>query len=384
MQTDNSNSELKLIKPEFDSPLTDLIIDLEKLRTKVLSGTTNPSVFFQLKNIFHFLESIGSARIEGNNTTIAEYVENKIDGDQNVNEDIKEIHNIEEAINFVEESVISHKIDKSFISDIHKIIVKGLSNDKEGDRTPGSYRKTNLRINQSAHVPVDWIQVDSYMQELLDFINEDHPAKYDLIKVAIVHHRFLWIHPFGNGNGRTVRLITYATLVKSGFNVNIGRILNPTAIFCNDRELYYDRLSNGDANTEEGLLVWCEYVLKGLKEEIEKIDKLADYDFLRSNILMPSINFALERRMITDVEAKILKKVVEKQIIQASDIKYLFLEKADSEISRQIKKLIEKKMIVPVKENARKYQLRFDNNYLLRGIIKNLGEQGFLPVKDEQ
>ena len=71
-------------------------------------------------------------------------------------------------------------------------------------------------------------------------VNENHPPKYDLIKVALAHHRFGWIHPFGNGNGRVVRLLTYALLIKYGFNVKAGgRVLNPTAVFCNDQDRYY-------------------------------------------------------------------------------------------------------------------------------------------------
>ena len=66
--------DLKLVKPTFDSSLTDLIIELDYLRKKQLGGSTHPKVFFQLKHIFHTLESIGSARIEGNNTTIVEYI----------------------------------------------------------------------------------------------------------------------------------------------------------------------------------------------------------------------------------------------------------------------------------------------------------------------
>ncbi len=70
--------DLKLIEPSFGSSLTDLIIELDHLRKKQLGGSTHPKVFFQLKYIFHTLESIGSARIEGNNTTIAEYIETKL------------------------------------------------------------------------------------------------------------------------------------------------------------------------------------------------------------------------------------------------------------------------------------------------------------------
>jgi Fic family protein len=224
--------------------------------------------------------------------------------------------------------------------------------------------------------------VEENMNELIDFINSEDSPKYDLLKVAIAHHRFVWIHPFGNGNGRTVRLFTYAMLIRLGFNVGTGRILNPTAVFCSNRNEYYQQLSNADTGTDKGVLRWCEYVLKGLKEEIEKIDKLMDYPYLKSEIMLPAIAQSLERKYITDVEAKILKRAIERSVIQASDIRDFFAGQDNAIISRQIKKLIDKKMLVPEKAGARKYIIRFDNNFLLRGIINSLGENGFLPVKD--
>ncbi|WCT13103.1 Fic family protein [Mucilaginibacter jinjuensis] len=380
------HSDLNIIKPTFDSPVTDLVIDLEKLRERRLSGTTHPQIFFQLKHIFHLLESIGSARIEGNNTTIAEYIEIKIEGNNDVSEQIREIQNIEKAMIFIDENIKDNSINRAFISEVHKLIVEDLTPppNGEGDKTPGDYRKHDLSITKSTHKPPSWMLVENYMNELINFINTDQSPKYDLLKVAIAHHRFVWIHPFGNGNGRTVRLFTYAMLVKLGFNVNIGnRILNPTAIFCSDREEYYEHLSAADTNEEAGILQWCEYVLNGLKIEIEKIDKLLDYNYLKQEILFPMIDFSAERRIITEIEGKILKVAITEQIIQASDIKHIFPDKSQSEISRQIKKLIDKKMLIPAgAENARKYVIRFDNNYLLRGIIKVLGEKGFLPIAE--
>jgi Fic family protein len=220
------------------------------------------------------------------------------------------------------------------------------------------------------------------MSELINFIGRQDSPKYDLLKAAIAHHRFVWIHPFGNANGRTIRLLTYAMLVKTGFNVNVGRIINPTAVFCSNRNDYYNNLSLADAGNETGSLAWAEYVLKGLKEEIEKIDKLMNYDYLRKEILIPTLNHSVERKYITDIESRILRKVIDKQIIQASDVKEFFKGKVDAEISRQIRKLINKKMLIPESEGARKYIIRFDNNYLLRGIIRSLGEKGFLPLKE--
>lgn len=376
--------DLKLLEPSFGSTLTDLIIELDYLRRKSLGGSTHAKVFFQLKHIFHTLESIGSARIEGNNTTIAEYIETKLTEVKKVPPGIMEIQNIEKAMAFIEDNVKDNSIDRAFVSEMHKMIVEGLQPppEGEGDHTPGSYRKTNLKINKSAHKPPEWLKIDDYMNELLAFVNQDDGPKYDLLKAAIAHHRFVWIHPFGNGNGRTVRLFTYAMLVKTGFNINVGRIINPTAVFCSNRNDYYSNLAKADGGTDKGVLEWSEYVLKGLKEEIEKIDKLTDYNFLKKEILYPAINHSLERRYITDVEAKILRKVIDKQVVQAGDLKEFFVGKLNAEVSRQIKKLIDKKMLVPEYEGTRKYILRFDNNYLLRGVIKALGEKGFLPVQD--
>ena len=378
--------DLKLIEPDFGSSLTDLIIELDYLRKKQLGGSTHPKVFFQLKNIFHKLESIGSARIEGNNTTIAEYMETNLSDRKQFSEGIKEIQNIEKSMVFVEENIVDYPISRALISEMHKMIVDELMPPPqgEGDSTPGQFRQVNLEISKSTHKPPQWLKVNEYMEELLDFVNREDSPKYDLLKTAIAHHRFVWIHPFRNGNGRTVRLFTYAMLVKAGFNVNVGRIINPTAVFCSNRNDYYSYLSAADNGTSAGMLSWIEYVLKGLKEEIEKIDKLSDYEFLRKEILMPSINLSLERKYITDLESKVLKRAVDLQVISAADVKSIFPGKVDSEVSRQIKKLIDQKMLTQEKEGGRKYVLRFDNSYLLRSIIQLLGDKGFLPVWDEE
>ncbi len=324
-----------------------MIIELDFLRKKKLGGTTNENA-------------------------------------DNITPSIREINNIERAMLFVEQNVNVFNINRSFISEIHKILVDGLlpPPNGEGDLTPGTYRKKNIFISKSTHIPPDWLKISDYMEELFSFVEQKDRPKYNLLKVAIAHHRFVWIHPFSNGNWRSVRLLTYAMLVKMGFNVDVGRILNPTAVFCNNRSDYYKYLSNADKGEPNGLLSWIEYVLKGLKEEIEKIDKLSDYDYLKKEILLPTINYSMERKYITEIESKILKKVVDKQIIQADDIKEFFGKNGKFEVSRQIKKLIEKKMLMQIKPGMRKYNLSFENSFLIRGIIKNLDEKGFLPIKN--
>jgi signal transduction histidine kinase len=224
--------------------------------------------------------------------------------------------------------------------------------------------------------------ITSRMMELVEFINSESPAKYDLIKIAIAHHRFVWIHPFENGNGRVVRLFTYALLLKFVFKSK-DRIINPTAVFCSDRSEYYKHLSLADNNPEEGMVAWAEYRLQGLKMEIEKMDKLLDYRYLHPIILKPALKDALDRKYITDKEYKILIKLIDQPhgFIQSSDIAPIFPEKTSSDRSRMIKSLVDKRMLRPINENARRYLLSFENNYLLRSILTQLDKNGFLPER---
>jgi Fic family protein len=204
-------------------------MDLDHLRKKILGGTTPPHIFFQIKNIFHIIESIGSARIEGNHTTLVEYIDSKIAPSSSTEtEPIIEIRNMESALDFIDKNIDHTSINRIFLSELHKKVVEGLT--AEGSKNPGEYRQKKLKLPVLDIYP-DYMQVNSYMEELLDFINHDDPSQFDLLKTAIAHHRFAWIHPFDNGNGRTVRLLTYAMLVKQGFKVHTGRIINPTAVF---------------------------------------------------------------------------------------------------------------------------------------------------------
>ncbi len=382
-----NDRNLHLIEPDFGSHLTQLILELDILRNKMLFGSTHPAIFIQLKNIFHTLESIGSARIEGNNTTVEEYIETKIDGKTATSNPLhQEIQNIEKAMAFIDEHIELSIIDRAFIGELHKLVVKDLPLPPhgEGDRTPGVYRQVPIKISKSYHIPPDsYHKIEEYMNELIEFINRKDLPQYDLLKIALAHHRFLWIHPFSNGNGRTVRLFTYAMLVKYGFKVNKARILGPTTVFCSNRNNYYDYLSKADTGSREGILAWCEYVLEGLKIEIEKIDKLLDYEYLKKEILLPAINYSLERGHVNELEVQILRVAVEKQVIHAGDLKDIFKDKTPSVISNNIKKLIDKNMLRYEKPDTktRKYCIKFYNNHLYRSVSQSLDEKGFLPIK---
>jgi len=174
-------------------------------------------------------------------------------------------------------------------------------------------------------------------------------------------------------------LMTYALLIKYGFKVNEGQILNPAAVFCTDRQKYYDTLSIADEGTDESMLQWCEYVLIGICSEIVKITKLLDHEYLLKKILTPAISFSVERGLINKNEEKILKKGVEKQYFKSGDIATTLPNLSSRQRTHLISKLKSNQMIHPRKEGGREYVVNFTSSYLIRGLIHMLENEEFIP-----
>jgi Fic family protein len=378
----NNNSLIKIPDPKFGSDLSTTILDLEKLRTKKLIGEIPPYIFFQLKDIFQILETLGSARIEGNHTTLSEYVEKIIEKSTKKDEQGREIENLEKGIDFIEKNTDEDtKFSRTYFSEIHKIITKDLTPppNGEGSKNPGSLRRKNVTIKKSDHIPPDVSVLQEHFDEFIDFLNKEHKEQYQLLKVAIAHHRFAYIHPYDNGNGRMGRLLNYALLIKLGFKVKSGRIINPSCVFYSDRDEYYNMLNKADSLKDKDVLIWAEYFLLGLKNEIEKIDSLLGNEYVKTRILLPAINFALERENITNEEYKILRYLVDKKdmIMKSQELNFLNI-KDSKQKSLLMLKLRDKKIVYPLKEGGRKYTINFANNYLLRSVIKALEKQGFV------
>jgi Fic family protein len=374
--------EISIPNPAWGSILTTVILGLEKLRTKKLYGQVPPHIFFQLKEIFHIMETLGSARIEGNNTTLTEYVEKIIEQNTENNERDKEISNIETAIRFIEENTDEEtKFSRAYFSELHKMITKDLSAPPkgEGSKYPGEMRKCEVNITRSKHTPPTYVVVNDYFEEFIKFINEDYKEQYQLLSVAVAHHRFTYIHPFDNGNGRMVRLLNYALLIKLGFKVKNGRIINPSSVFYADREKYYQNLGLADSLKKNDTLKWAEYFLLGLKNELEKIDGLLDKDYMQKKILYPTIKFALDRGNINKLEYDILSYLIRKDdmLIKSAELSEFGINNSKKK-SMIMAKLRSTKIIRSINAGGRIYTINFANSYLLRGIIKTLDNEGFV------
>ena len=272
-------------------------------------------------------------------------------------------------------------ISADFIKELHRIVVGGLTH--EGDKRAGAWRNEPRYIANAKHQPPEPYDVPDLMRELINYINSNEGEQYDLLKIAIANHRFVWIHPFGNGNGRTDRLMTYALLCKKGYIApNKMRLFNPTAIFAGDRNKYYDMLALADDYKDEHILEWCEYFLSGVRDEIKKSESLADADFVNKKILLPSVDRMEKAGIISRLESNILGRTIRLNTIKAGNIKDLWGREVTSvAIAQQIKKLRDRNLIKATHEGGREYEISFENSELTRVTLEQMDLAGLLPIR---
>lgn len=371
------------IKPDFDSALTSTLFKMESVRNKFISGDTPLWLFYDLKETLHLLESLNSARIEGNHTTLIEAINEvtKTDDRKKPSEEAAEIINIRNTITYIEEHLEEgDKITSNLIREIHALTVKGLKRD--GSATPGAFRQGGVRIANSTCVVSLPQSIPGDVDELVDYINGEHERKEDVIRIACAHHRFVQIHPFDNGNGRTARLLTYAMLIKYGFLKRKKTLLNPSSIFCMDRQRYYDMLGKADAGSKHGIEEWCNYVASGILEELDRMFKLLNRDFAIENIIVPAIKASYKDEHLSEKEYQILMIATEKDIIQASDVSSLFGTSSSDKVkcSRFLAKMVERGLLLRPPKAPKKYVARFFNKSLLPYVMEAMDKNGLIDT----
>ncbi|ANV97844.1 hypothetical protein BBW65_03065 [Helicobacter enhydrae] len=366
-------SKIKIPTPSFDSSLASLIVELEKLRHKTLGGNVPPYIFFSIKEIFQLLETLGSARIEGNNTTLSDYIEDTFSM-QNLSH--QEIENLKNAMQFIEEHTDEDtRFNQAYFFELHKIVMFALKK----DWVSGKLRDTDVSIQKSNHTPPSAFLVAERFQEFIDFINTEYKQQFQTMMIAIAHHRFEHIHPFADGNGRMGRLLTYALLIKLGFRVKDGRIINPSSVFYADRNRYYDMLSKADSLQEQDLLEWCEYFLGGLKNEMQKIDFLLQKDNVREEVLIPIIRDIYKLQIINKDEKNVLELLVEQEDMLMKADRLGKIGITDTKQKTKILTMLKaKNILTPQHQASRIYGLNLIENPLLRLVITQLKALGFV------
>lgn len=118
------------------------------------------------------------------------------------------------------------KLSEYDIKSIHSIILSGL------DRVnAGKYREANVKIGGASHDVTPSHLISQEIYTLLSWYNESPITINRIIEFTC---RFINIHPFIDGNGRTSRLLTNLELLKLGYP--------PVTILTVDRLEYYQAL----------------------------------------------------------------------------------------------------------------------------------------------
>ncbi len=78
----------------------------------------------------------------------------------------------------------------------------------------GQYRRYGVRIMGSQTPLANFLSVPRKMEKLVTEMNM--PCQNALERLAVTHANFEQIHPFGDGNGRTGRLIMFAQALQNG------------------------------------------------------------------------------------------------------------------------------------------------------------------------
>jgi hypothetical protein len=67
-------------------------------------------------------------------------------------------------------------------------------------------------------------------------------------------------------------------------------------------------------------------------------------------------------------------------VAKASDFKEVTKALTEAQRTYQIKKMVERKLLIPIEQGARQYTIGFRNNYLMRGVVQALINEGFVPA----
>lgn len=227
-------------------------------------------------------EAYYSSHIEGAMTSLEEallYL-NKPSKKDYGDESLQMIINNRDALEYIRKQrgqSFSHEI----IYKLHRILVKNTH--KNRPITVGKYRKGPIYVVDGRGQVVYegppaskvMVMMNKYMQ-WVNSVSEVHP----LIKAAIVHLHFVYIHPFDDGNGRSARALSNLYLMNQDYQ--FINFLSPSDYFDHHRAEYYRAIQNTRAHDNDTTFFILYYLralveqLGDVQDEIKKEGKVRD------------------------------------------------------------------------------------------------------------
>lgn len=253
-------------------------------------------------------EAVASSQVEGAATTTEVAREMLKSGRNPRNESEQMIFNNLRAIEYISE-FLDTEIDFKILFELHKIMTANT----EAEKYSGEFRKSEVYVTdhvdgEIAHIPPDWQEVELLMAEICNFINEDQHFIHPIVKASIIHFLIGFIHPFGDGNGRTARALFYWYLLKKGYtlirNISISRVILESRTQY-DKAFLKTEYDNNDLN------YFISYSIKNIRIAFEKLLHYRDKKLE-------------ERKKANFISYELLNKGLNKR--QADVLGYLYLK----------------------------------------------------------
>ncbi|RQP19277.1 MAG: Fic family protein [Parapedobacter sp.] len=236
-----------------------------------------------------------SNNLEGNSLTYGETKALLLHGITAQGKPLKdhfEITGHDEAIKWVEDLVKGdHPLTENFIRELHTLLLKSPYEVKaitpDGQPTTrriavGQYKTAPNHVKTKTGEIFRFAtpeETPAKMHDLIQWYREknDEPDVNPILLAAEFHYRFIRIHPFDDGNGRTVRILMNFILMKFNYP--------PVIIKTEDKDNYFFALQQADAGTIEPFINYIatnlvrslEIMIAGAKgesiEEPDDIDK---------------------------------------------------------------------------------------------------------------
>ncbi|MBN8500082.1 MAG: Fic family protein [Sphingomonadales bacterium] len=167
---------------------------------------------------------------------------------------------------------------------------------------PGEVRECDVIVGR--HIPPAPDQLGRFLARFDKAYTAPHLSNLRKIQsVGAAHHRFLWIHPFLDGNGRVARLMAHALLKRLGVGTSLWSVARGLARSQADYKallMQADGPREGDRDgrgnlTQRGLIAFCQFFL----------DRAIDQVRFMSDLLEPE---EMLRRMEIHIEEEVRAK----------------------------------------------------------------------------
>lgn len=240
-----------------------------------------PDVASELHRIYLVKGALATTAIEGNTLTEDEAMR-VLDGSLRLPPSQAymevEIQNIVDACGWIVEQGVSESgltLTVPLVKDLNRRVLDGLELD-EGV-VPGEYSSHPVGVFNYRGAPR--ADCDFLMERLVEWLNsptfvgaDDARSRFiGAISRAVAAHLYMaWVHPFGDGNGRTARLLEFAILIASGVPFPAAHLMSNH--YNRTRTLYYRQLQMASASGGD-ISPFMRYAVQGLVELLgEQLD----------------------------------------------------------------------------------------------------------------